>query len=346
MQYRVLGSTGVEVSTQCLGTMMFGAMGNTDHDDCVRIIHKAIDEGINFIDTADVYSFGESETIVGKALEGRRDNVVLATKFFNPMDSDRNQRGGSRRWIMKEIDNSLRRLNTDYIDLYQIHRPDFTVDLDETLGALSDLVTAGKIRYLGSSTFPAEWMVEAQWAAERRNRERCICEQPQYSIFARSVEVAVLPTALRYNMGVIPWSPLSGGWLAGKYRKNVEIASGSRYSADGMLAKWSGRTIDISNDPRLDLVEELALVAEKANISLPALGLAFVNAHPAVTSAIIGPRTMEQLEDLISISDVTLDTATLDAIDKIVPPGTDAPRVEHYLPNPGLLPENRRRSPQ
>src|SRR5947207_7917347 len=228
MERTTLGATGIQVSRYCLGAMMFGAWGNRDHDDCIRIIHTALDEGINFIDTADVYSFGESEEIVGKALQGRRDSVVLATKFVAPMGEDTNQRGASRRWIMQEVENSLRRLDTDYIDLYQAHRPDPTVDLDETLGAMSDLVHQGKIRVLGSSTYPAELIAEAQWTAERRGRERFRCEQPPYSIFARAIETAVLPTCQKYGMGVIPWSPLAGGWLTGKYRRGSDLPSGGR----------------------------------------------------------------------------------------------------------------------
>src|ERR1700737_310253 len=229
MKYRKLGRTGIEVSPYCLGAMMFGAMGNSDHDDSIRIIHRALDAGINFIDTADVYSSGESEEIVGKALKGgRRDSVVLATKAHGQMGEDPNAQGNSRRWIMKEIDNSLRRLGTDHIDLYQIHRPDPATDIDETLGALTDLVRAGKIRYAGSSTFLPSQIVEAQWAAQRRGRERFVCEQPPYSILVRGVEAEVLPVCQAYGMGVIPWSPLAGGWLSGRYRKGQPTPTSGR----------------------------------------------------------------------------------------------------------------------
>src|SRR5436190_3426263 len=219
MEYRKLGRTGVQYSELCLGAMMFGAWGNPDHDDSIRIVHAALDAGINFVDTADVYSRGESEEIVGKALEGRRDRIVLATKFHGAMGDDPNQQGNSRRWILQEVDASLRRLRTDWIDLYQVHRPEPDMDVDETLGALSDLVHAGKIRYLGSSTFPAHEIVEAQWVAERRGRERFTCEQPPYSMLVRGIERDVLPVCQRYGMGVIPWSPLAGGWLSGRNRK-------------------------------------------------------------------------------------------------------------------------------
>jgi len=343
MRYRRLGSTGVEVSTQCLGTMMFGAMGNTDHDDCVAIIHAALDGGINFLDTADVYSGGESEEIVGKALKGRRDEVVLATKFYNQFDENRLHRGGSRRWIMEEVENSLRRLQTDYIDLYQIHRFDWNVDLDDTLGALSDLVHQGKVRYLGSSTFPADKIVEAQWVAERRHRERFASEQPQYSIFARSIEEAILPACQKYGIGVIPWSPLAGGWLAGKYRKGTAPEAGSRYAAGSAWATRMRASVDTDLDPRIELVERLATVADDAGLTLTGLGLGFVDAHPAVSSAIIGPRTMEQLTGLLDVADVMLDGATLDAIDQICPPGTDAPGIMHHAPNPMMKAANRRR---
>src|ERR687886_1305747 len=229
MKYRTLGRTGVRVSPLCLGAMMFGAWGNQDHDDSIRIIHRALDAGINFIDTADVYSRGESEEIVGKALEGgRRENVVLATKVHGRMGDDPNQYGNSRRWIVREVENSLRRLKTDWIDLYQIHRPEADTDIDETLGALTDLVHAGKVRAIGSSTFPASRIVEAQWTAERRNRERFVCEQPPYSILVRGIENEVLPVCRKYGMGVIPWSPLAGGYLSGRYRKGQDTPTSSR----------------------------------------------------------------------------------------------------------------------
>ena len=229
METRTLGRTGVRVSPLCLGAMMFGGWGNTDHDDCIRIIHRALDAGINFIDTADVYARGESEEIVGKALAGgRRDDVVLATKVHGTMGDDPNEFGNSRRWIIREVDNSLRRLKTDWIDLYQIHRPEVDTDIDETLGALTDLVRAGKVRYIGSSTFPASQIVEAQWVARDRGRERFVCEQPPYSMLVRGVEADVLPTASRYGMGVIPWSPLAGGWLTGRYRLGVDIPQSRR----------------------------------------------------------------------------------------------------------------------
>src|SRR5436305_5743471 len=265
MQHRSLGRTGVAVSPLCLGAMMFGAWGNPDHDDCVRIIHAALGAGINFIDTADIYSAGESEEIVGKALAGgRRDNVVLATKFHAAMGEDPNERGNSRRWIMQEVENSLRRLGTDWIDLYQVHRWDAGTDLDETLGALSDLVHAGKVRYVGSSTFPAEKIVEAQWVAERRGRERFRCEQPPYSLLVRGIEADVLPTCQRYGMGVIPWSPLAGGWLSGRWRAGTSEIQSTR------AARLPGR-YDLAlpeNQRKLEATEQLAQVAEDAGLSL------------------------------------------------------------------------------
>jgi aryl-alcohol dehydrogenase (NADP+) len=341
MRYRTLGRTGVEVSQQCLGSMMFGAFGNRDRAECQRMIHHALDAGINFVDTADMYAWGESEEIVGRALKGRRDDVVLATKVFNAMGEDRNRRGGSRRWIVRAAEDSLRRLDTDYIDLYQVHRLDWATDLDETLGALSDLVHDGKVRYLGSSSYPAEWIVEAQWVAARRGRQRFVCEQPQYSIFARSTERAVLPTCQRHDMAVIPWSPLAGGWLTGKYRRDAEVPAGSRYSPDSPWARRAGG--DISVDPRLDLVEGLAAVAEQAGLTMTQLGLGFVDRHPAVTSTIIGPKTPAQLEEVLGAAEVHVDDATLDAIDKVVPPGTDAAGIDHAVDNPALHRAARRR---
>jgi aryl-alcohol dehydrogenase-like predicted oxidoreductase len=340
MELRPLGRTGVKVSPLCLGAMMFGAWGNTDHDDSIRIIHRALDAGINFIDTADVYARGESEEIVGKALAGgRRDHVVLATKVHGTMGDDPNEFGNSRRWITQEVDNSLRRLGTDWIDLYQIHRPEFDTDLDETLGALTDLVRAGKIRYFGSSTFPAASIVEAQWVAERRGRERFVCEQPPYSILVRGIEADVLPTCERYGMAVIPWSPLAGGWLTGRYRKDQELPTSRR-------AALVPHRYDMSlpgNQAKLEAAEQLAQLAEQTGISLIQLALAFVIRHPAITAAIIGPRTMEQLESQLGADEVALSDAVLDRIDEIVPPGTNLNPQDAGWQNPALEPQARRR---
>jgi aryl-alcohol dehydrogenase-like predicted oxidoreductase len=336
--YRTLGRTGVKVSPLCLGAMMFGAWGNPDHEESVRIIHTALDAGINFVDTADVYSAGESEEIVAKALAGRRDEVVLATKAHAAMGKDPNMAGNSRRWIVQECENSLRRLGTDHIDLYQIHRPDPTCDIDETLGALSDLVHAGKVRYLGSSTFPASEIVEAQWTAERRNRERFVCEQPPYSILVRGIEADVLPTCERHGMGVIPWSPLAGGWLSGKWRKGAEVTS---HRAERVPDRY-----DLSqpgNQRKLDAADALGQLADEAGIPLVHLAVAFVLRHPAVTSAIIGPRTMDQLTSQLGAEAVVLEDDVLDRIDEIVPPGTNFSWVDAgYLP-PGVADASRRR---
>src|ERR671916_2413231 len=340
MDYRTLGRTGVQVTPLCLGAMMFGAWGNEDHDDSIRIIHRALDAGINFIDTADVYSRGESEEIVGKALaRGRRDNVVLATKVHGTMGDDPNQYGNSRRWIAKEVDASLKRLQTDWIDLYQIHRPEEDTDIDETLAALTDLVRAGKVRTIGSSTFPPSQIVEAQWVAERRNRERFRCEQPPYSLLVRGIEADVLPTCKRYGMGVIPWSPLAGGWLSGRWRKG-------RDAPDSTRARRLPERYDLSkpeNQRKLDAVEELAQLAEDSGHTLIELALAFVIRHPAVTSAIIGPRTMEHLESQLTAVDVELSDELLDRIDEIVPPGTNVNPTETGYDNPALRPEALRR---
>jgi len=340
MDYRTLGGTGVKVSPLCLGAMMFGAWGNTDHDESIAIIHRALDAGINFIDTADVYSRGESEEIVGKALSGgRREHVVLATKVHGTMGDDPNEFGNSRRWIVREVDNSLRRLKTDWIDLYQIHRPELDTDIDETLGALSDLVHAGKVRYIGSSTFPAARIVEAQWVAERRDRERFVCEQPPYSILVREVEKDVLPTCERYRMGVIPWSPLAGGWLTGRFRLGAEVPTSRR--AERIPDRY-----DLSlpgNQRKLEAADALAKLAEEAGMTLIEMALAFVIRHPAVTAAIIGPRTMEHLESQLSAADVTLSDELLDRIDEIVPPGTNLNPGDGGWQNPALAPGARRR---
>jgi aryl-alcohol dehydrogenase-like predicted oxidoreductase len=340
MIYRTLGRTGVEVSPLCLGAMMFGAWGNTDHDDSVRIIHRALDAGVNFIDTADVYARGESEEIVGRALAGGlRENVVLATKVHGSMGDDPNQKGNSRRWIVREVEASLKRLQTDWIDLYQIHRPEPDTDIDETLGALTDLVRQGKVRYIGSSTFPPSQIVEAQWVARDRVRERFVCEQPPYSMLVRAVEADVLPTCRRHGMGVIPWSPLAGGWLSGRWRKGAEAPASTR--ADRIPARY-----DLSlpgNQRKLEAADALAVLAEEAGMSLVQMAIAFVINHPAVTAAIIGPRTMAQLESQLSALDVTLDDAILDHIDEIVPPGTNINPADGGWQNPDLEPAARRR---
>src|SRR3954470_12005189 len=339
MDYRPLGRTGVNVSPLCLGTMMFGPWGNPDHDDSIRIIHAALDAGINFVDTADVYSAGESEEIVGEALKGRRDDVVLATKFFNPMGEDPNRRGGSRRWIMQAVEESLRRLQTDWIDLYQIHRPPPGTDIEETLGALSDLVHQGKIRYLGSSTFPPSQIVEAQWVARDRRLERFVTEQPPYSILARAVEADILPTCARHGMGVLSFSPLTGGWLSGRWRKAAGQQASSR--ADRLPERFN--LSEPLNQRKLDAVEELAQLADEAGLTLIELAIAFVLSHPAITSAIVGPRTMEQFEGQLAAADIVLDQAGLDRIDEIVPPGVTVNPVDNSFNNPALEPTARRR---
>jgi aryl-alcohol dehydrogenase-like predicted oxidoreductase len=339
MHYRKFAKTGVRVSPLCLGAMMFGKWGNTSHEDSIRIIHRALDAGINFIDTADVYSAGESEEIVGKALAGRRDKVVLATKLHAPMGDDINQRGNSRRWIMQEVEASLKRLKTDWIDLYQIHRPDPACDIEETLGALTDLVRQGKVRYLGSSTFPGSQLVEAQWVARERHLERFVCEQPPYSLLVRGIENDVLPTCERHDIAVIPWSPLAGGWLSGKWRKGQPPPTSTRQT------RLPGR-YDLSlpgNQKKLEAADALAVLAQEAGVSLIQLALAFAINHPAVTSAIIGPRTMEQLESQLGADEVTLSAEVLDRIDKIVPPGKNFSAADGGWENPALAPKARRR---
>jgi aryl-alcohol dehydrogenase-like predicted oxidoreductase len=299
--------------------MMFGAWGTPDHDESIKIIHRALDAGINFIDTADVYSFGESEEIVGKALaQVKREKIVLATKVHGAMGRDPNAQGNSRRWIIAGCENSLRRLGTEYIDLYQIHRPSPDTDVDETLGALTDLVHAGKIRYFGSSTFPAHEIVEAQWVAERRARERFVTEQPPYSILVRGIEADVLPMCQKYNMGVLSWSPLAGGWLSGAFGTGKENTS--RRSA--MLPHHYDMSLP-GNKQKLDAVTALDEVAKGAGLTLLQLALGFVLEHPAVTSPIIGPRTMEHLESQLPALELRLSADVLDRIDEIVPPGID-----------------------
>jgi aryl-alcohol dehydrogenase-like predicted oxidoreductase len=325
MTYRPLGGTGIEVSAYCLGAMMFGAVGgtgagNADHDDCIRIIHAALDRGINFVDTADMYSAGESEQIVGAALRGRRDDVVLATKFHFPLTEGPAQGGNSRRWIIRAVEDSLRRLRTDWIDLYQVHRPDESTDIEETLSALTDLTRQGKIRAFGCSSFPAHHIVEAHAVAERRGLLRFRTEQPRYSLLSRGIEESVLPVCQRYGMGVLTWSPLAFGFLSGKYRKgaSVDLASGRPVLNPGRFDPSVPR-----NAAKYEAAEQLASLAAGLGCSLPGLAIAFPLAHPAVTAVIIGPRTMEQLDQALTAAPLTLDDAVLDQIDTIVPPGTD-----------------------
>jgi aryl-alcohol dehydrogenase-like predicted oxidoreductase len=334
MRYRTLGRTGIKVTPYALGAMMFGSGGNPDHDDSIRIINKALDAGINLVDTADRYSAGESEQIVGKAIRTRRDEIVLATKFFGPMGEDPNRQGASRRWIMTAVEDSLRRLQVDHIDLYQLHRPSPETDVEQTLSALTDLVRSGKVRAIGSSAMPASEMVEAQWVAERRGFERFRTEQPTYSILNRGIESEVLPVAQRYGMGTLVWSPLAKGMLTGRIRKGQET--------DLRRTAFTS----FGDEQRLDAVEKIVPLAAEAGLRMTHLAMAFAVAHPGVTSALLGPRTMQQLDDLLEGVDVTLSDDLLDRIDEIVPPGTDvgAPDQSAYLP-PALRSADLRRRP-
>ena len=342
MEYRNLGRTGVEVSALCLGAMMFGGWGNPDHEDCVAIMQRALDEGINFIDTADVYSAGESEEIVGKFLASlgpsRREEVVLATKFHGKMGDGPNRQGNSRRWLISECEASLRRLSTDHIDLYQVHRPEPGTDIDDTLSALSDLVHAGKIRYFGSSTFPAWMVVEAHWCSERRGHERLSSEQPPYSMLVRGIEADVLEVCRRYGMGVLSWSPLAGGWLSGRFGTNKDNTS--------RRAARLPQRYDMSapgNQAKLAAVDKLAALAVEAGMSLPEMAVAFVLAHPAVTSAIIGPRTMDQLVSLLKVTDAPLSASLLDRIDEVVAPGVNLNQADGGWAAPWLAEAGLRR---
>ena len=342
MRYRTLGRTGITVSELCLGAMMYGPMGNPDHDDCIRQIHHALDHGINFIDTADVYSAGESEQIVGKALRGRRDDVVLATKFFSPMGG-RNRGGGSRRWIVQALEDSLRRLGTDHIDLYQCHRFPQDMDFEETLAALTDLQRAGKIRSFGSSAFPADRIVEAHWTSERAGLGRLRCEQLSYSILAREAEKHVLPACRRYGMGVIVYSPLGGGWLSGRYRSAADLTPDTRIVR--LANRWGGFDPEADvNRRRLEVAAAAGRLAEEAGLSLPTLAVAWTLEHPGITSTIIGPRTFEQLDSLLGAVDVELPVEVLDAIDELVPPGTKVSPLDPSSDPVSLQPAQRRRT--
>ncbi|MEU4195460.1 aldo/keto reductase [Kribbella sp. NPDC026611] len=339
MEFRPLGRTGVRVSPLCLGAMMFGPWGNDDRTDAISIIHRALDAGINFVDTADVYSAGVSEEIVGEALKARRDEVFLATKFFMPMSQDDpNLRGGSRRWIVRAVEDTLRRLGTDYIDLYQVHRPSPDTDVEETLGALSDLVHQGKVRYVGSSSYSGSQIVEAQWAARERNLQRFVTEQPPYSLLVRGIEEDVLPTVLRHGMGTLTYSPLAGGWLSGRWRKDSAVTP---TSAARPPARFDMSTP--ANQRKLEAVEELAVLAEQSGLTLIELAVAFVINHPAVTAAIIGPRTMEQLDAFLPAADVVLTPDVLDRIDEIVAPGVTVNPADNSYGDQTLHPTRRRR---
>ncbi|RSM63731.1 aldo/keto reductase [Amycolatopsis sp. WAC 01376] len=338
MQYRTLGRTGVQVSTLALGAMNFGAIGRTTQDEATALVDAALAAGVNLIDTADMYGDGESEKMVGKAIAGRREDVVLATKASMPMGDERNHQGASRRWLVTELDNSLRRLEVDHVDLYQIHRWDPKTGDEETLSALTDLQRAGKIRYFGSSTFPAYRIVQAQWAAREHRLSRYVTEQPSYSILQRGIETHVLPVTEEYGMGVLAWSPLASGWLSGAVREGREIST----NRSAVLPQRFDLTRP-GNRARLEAVERLAKVADQAGLSLIQLALGFVVAHPGVTSAIIGPRTLEHLESQLAAADTVLSADVLDAIDEIVAPGTDlAPEEKHDTP-PSLLDASLRR---
>lgn len=339
MRYRPLGRTGLRISPLCLGAMMLGPWGNDDSEDAARIIGRALDAGINIIDTSDSYSAGESERIVGAALKGRRDDVILATKFFFPQSDGPNDRGASRHWIMREVEKSLTRLRTDHIDLYQLHRPSPETDIEETLGALTDLVRQGKVRYIGSSSFSGSQIVEAQWASRERNLARFVTEQPPYSMLVRGPELDVLPTARRHGMGTLTYSPLGGGWLTGRWRKDAPSAPAS---AARPREIFDARTP--ANQRKLEAVESLALLAEEAGMPLVELALAFVITHPAVTAAIVGPRTMAQLESALPAAHVVLPAEILDRIDEIVPPGVTINPADTSYGVEELAPAARRRA--
>lgn len=345
MEFRPLGKTGVRLSAYGLGGMMFGSWGNPDVDECTRMIDLALESGINFIDTADIYGNGESEEIIGKALRGRRDEVVLAT-MYSSMSKGPNERGNSRLWILRGVEASLRRLGTDHIDVYQLHRPDPSTDIQETLTALDDLVHQGKILYVGSSTFPGWELVEAQWVADRRGLSPVVCEQTPYSIFAREPERDVFPVTQRYGMGVLVWSPLDGGWLTGKYQRGGAIPEDSRIARATTWGPKGAARYHLNrpgNQRKLDMIEQLAVVAEQAGMSLTHMAVAFTLEHPAVTATILGPRTYEQLKDLLGGAMVRLDAQTLDAIDRIVPPGSIVERADRGWSPPWMARKARRR---
>lgn len=326
MQYRLLGRTGIKVSELCLGCMMFG--GKTNAKDSYDIIDQAIDAGINFLDTANVYSRGRSEEVTGHALarNKKREKIVLATKVHGRMDDDDpNASGNARRHIIEQCHASLKRLQTDYIDLYQIHRPQSDIPIDETLRALDDLIRAGKVRYIGTSTFAAWQLVESLWVAKELGLNRFVCEQPPYNLLDRRVERELLPMAQSYGFGIIPWSPLAGGLLTGKYRRDQAAPEDARY-ADTKGRPWMERRL---TEGVYDVVEMLEPIAQGKGCTLSQLVLAWVIQRPGVTSPIIGPRTLQQLEDNLGALEVTFSKEELQKIDEMIPEGsTFAPFYE------------------
>lgn len=354
MEYRTLGGSGIKVSHFCLGAMMFGKMGNTDHDECVRMTHAALDAGVNFIDTSDAYSSGESERVLAKALKARRDEVVLATKCFFPIEQvgqfarkrkDSNVGGGSRRWIVRAVENSLQRLETDYIDIYQLHRRDWDTELEESLAAMTDLQRAGKIRVIGTSATPAEWIVEAQHLAEKRNLSRVRSEQCIYSILSRGAEIGVFPTCQRYGVGTMTYAPLAGGWLTGKYKRNEPLPDDSRAAGPlGRMGTWNAERQEVQK--KYKVIEALSELAKDAGYSLAHMALAFAAEHPSVSSVIIGPKTFVQAEDNLAAAELRLSADVLDRIDEIVPPGTRIDPKESMIPIPSLDDPSRRRHPR
>ena len=343
METRHFGQTGVSVSKFCFGAMMFGPMGNEDEAACISMLHTALDAGVNFVDTADAYSRGISEEIVGKALAGRRDDVILATKAYIPMSKDPNHQGGSRRWLIREVEESLRRLDTDHIDLYQLHRRDHTLDLDESLSALDQLQRDGKIRYAGMSATPAEWIVEARHLSDARGHVRIRSEQVLYNIFCRDIERDVLPTCDRYGIGVMTYGPLNGGWLTGKYTREGGIPEGSRADRQGSYRGDRWNLERAGNQAKFDRLDGLREICAEAGLPLTHVAHAWAAEHPAVSSVIIGPRTPEQLDDALAAADVVLDADVLDAIDELVAPGTNVDTGDTMRPEPALDVAVRRR---
>ena len=315
MGYRNLGRTGVKVSPLCLGAMMFGS--KADEAQSAAMIDRALDAGVNFIDTANVYSRGVSEDFVGKALarNGKRDRVVLATKVHGSMqDDDPNMQGNSRRHIIAQCEASLRRLQTDYIDLYQLHRPQPELAIDETLRALDDLVRAGKVRYLGTSTFAAWQLVESLWASKELGLNRFVCEQPPYHLLDRRIERELIPCAQTYGLALIPWSPLAGGMLTGKYKRGQEPPEGARLSGQP-----GGR--EYFSDASFKVAETLEALAIEKGCTTSQLALAWCAQQPGITAPIIGPRTMEQLEDNLGALEVEVTDEDRQRLDEVAPPG-------------------------
>ena len=319
MDYRNLGKAGVKVSPICLGTMMFG--GQADEEASIRIMHAALDRGVNFFDTADMYNAGQSEIVIGKALADRRQRVVLATKGRQVVGEGPNERGGSRLHMLQALDASLKRLKTDYVDIYYYHAPDYDTPIEETLRAMDDMVRSGRVHYIACSNFRAWRLMEALWTSDRLGLDRFACIQPLYNMVNRDVEVELLPACREYGIGVVPYSPLARGILTGKYKPGQGFPEGSRAARNDKRMREAEL-----RDESLQIAQKVADHCAKKNVAPSQFALAWVLANPIVTSVIIGPRTQEQFEDNLGSLELKIDDNDESFVNDLVPPGEHSGR--------------------